>query len=333
METIHNPVLLKPTINALLQENFSEHSAFESCNTNNFRKLTSNPSIFVDGTFGCGGHSRELLRYLPINAKLFVFDKDPASIRIAKNLENEDNRVKAIHGSFTTIFSELFNRGIKNIDGMILDLGISTAQINDAKRGFSFKNDGPLDMRMDTTKGYTVADWLEKAKLDEIWEVIRKYGQERFAFQIAKAIINRRKKYPFLKTLDLAQCIAKTVRTREYGKHPARRTFQALRIYINQEIDELIVTLRSIIKILRPTGRLAIISFHSIEDRIVKQYIKTNSNPPIQMLHLPLRDSEFPKSLICPLGRILPDETEISKNPKGRSAVLRVAMRKDIVSI
>lgn len=187
--------------------------------------------------------------------------------------------------------------------------------------------DGPLDMRMDTTRGLTVAQWLADASVDDMREVIDRYGEERFAFQIAKAIAARRATRPLLTTLDLAELVAGTVRTREKGQHPATRTFQALRIYINRELEELQDALASTLTLLNTGGRMAVISFHSLEDRVVKQFISAASRPEAAMARLPLRESEMPQPVLKSLGRVLPDESEIKSNPRSRSAVLRVAER------
>ena len=283
--------------------------------------------IYVDATFGRGGHSRLLLSRLSAGARLVVIDKDPQAIASAQSLAAADARVTVVHSGFAEMQHELDKLGIRSVDGVMMDLGVSSPQIDDAQRGFSFMRDGPLDMRMDTTRGLTVAQWLADASVDDMREVIDRYGEERFAFQIAKAIAARRATRPLLTTLDLAELVAGTVRTREKGQHPATRTFQALRIYINRELEELQDALASTLTLLNTGGRMAVISFHSLEDRVVKQFISAASRPEAAMARLPLRESEMPQPVLKSLGRVLPDESEIKSNPRSRSAVLRVAER------
>jgi len=210
---------------------------------------------------------------------------------------------------------------------VMLDIGVSSPQIDDAQRGFSFMRDGPLDMRMDTSRGETAAQWLAEASIDNMQEVISHYGEERFAFQIAKAIAARRAARPLNTTLDLAELVSNTVRTREKGQHPATRTFQALRIYINRELEELEGAVEATLTLLKTGGRMAVISFHSLEDRVVKQFIAAASRPEAAYARLPLRESEMPQPVLTALARVLPTEQEIKENPRSRSAVLRVAQR------
>ncbi len=331
MEFEHRPVLLEPTVNALLQPDFGGKGASRS------REQQVEPGaatrtqkgVFIDGTFGRGGHSRELLSRLGPQARLVVFDKDPEAIAVANALAAEDSRVTVVHGEFSSMAEVLEQHGIGKVDGVMLDLGVSSPQIDDAERGFSFMRDGPLDMRMDTTRGPTVADWLAKASVDEMREVIADYGEERFAFQVAKAIDARRATRPLRTTLELAECVASAVRTREKGQNPATRTFQALRIYINRELEELARTLASAIELLAPGGRLAVISFHSLEDRMVKQCIVAAARPAVAHARLPLRESEMPQPILRSLGRVQATDEEVSGNARARSAVLRVAERTD----
>jgi len=283
--------------------------------------------VFVDATFGRGGHSKLLLEKLNPDAKLYVFDKDPQAIEVAQELARMDHRVTVIHEGFGDMLSALSALDVNEVDGVMLDLGVSSPQIDDAARGFSFMREGPLDMRMDTTRGETVAQWLALASIDEMREVIVRYGEERFAFQIAKAIAARRATSPLLTTLDLAELVSSTVRTREKGQHPATRTFQALRIYINRELEELESALQATLTLLNTGGRMAVISFHSLEDRVVKQFITAASRPEAAYARLPLRESEMPQPVLLALARVLPSDTEISENPRSRSAVLRVAER------
>lgn len=319
----HTTVLLHATVNALVHPDFSVkapwiHEAIESQKAQ---------GIYVDGTFGRGGHSRYLLSQLAPDSQLFVFDKDPLAIEEALRLQKEDARVHVIHGGFSTMKEELNARGISHVQGIMLDLGISSPQIDDASRGFSFMREGPLDMRMDTTRGMTAEEWLATAEVEHIKEVIKNYGEERFAFQIAKAIESRRKSSPLRTTLELAELVASVVRTREKGQHPATRTFQAIRIYLNEELEELSRTLSSILDLLAPEGRMAVISFHSLEDRRVKQFIAHAANPAAELARLPLRESEMPQPLLKNLGKTTATKEEVVANPRSRSAILRVAQR------
>jgi 16S rRNA (cytosine1402-N4)-methyltransferase len=310
-EFTHRPVLLTPTLDAL-----SEVAG----------NLPAD-GVWVDCTFGRGGHSRGLLARLGSSARLVVFDKDPQAIAAAETLAREDARVTVVHEGFETLQAELAARGITEINGVMLDLGISSPQIDDASRGFSFMRDGPLDMRMDTTRGLTVAQWLAEASIDDMREVIARYGEERFALQIAKAIDARRAERPISTTGELAELVAGAVRTREKGQHPATRTFQALRIFINRELEELPRALAAALNLLTVGGRLAVISFHSLEDRMVKQFIAAGANPGAAMARLPLRESELPQPVVTAVRRVLPDDEEVESNPRARSAVLRVAER------
>ena len=310
-EFTHRPVLLTPTLDAL-----SEVAGD-----------LPQDGVWVDCTFGRGGHSRGLLARLGPTARLVVFDKDPQAIATAEALAREDARVTVVHEGFETLQPELAARGITKINGVMLDLGISSPQIDDASRGFSFMRDGPLDMRMDTTRGLTVAQWLADASIDDMREVIARYGEERFALQIAKAIDARRAERPISTTGELAELVAGSVRTREKGQHPATRTFQALRIFINRELEELPHALAAALNLLTVGGRLAVISFHSLEDRMVKQFIAAGANPGAAMARMPLRESEMPQPVVKTVRRVLPDDEEVSVNPRARSAVLRVAER------
>ena len=328
MEFEHRPVLLEPTVDALLLADFGGKGAARSGRQDGAQAdARARQGVFVDGTFGRGGHSRELLGRLGPEARLVVFDKDLQAIAVATELAAGDARVTVVHGGFAALREELTARGIEAIDGVMLDLGVSSPQLDDAGRGFSFMREGPLDMRMDTTRGPTVADWLAQASVDEMREVIADYGEERFAFQVAKAIAARRATRPLRTTLELAECVASAVRTREKGQHPATRTFQALRIYINRELEELSRALASALELLAPGGRLAVISFHSLEDRMVKQCIAAAARPAVAHARLPLRESELPQPLYRSLGRVQADDEEIAGNARARSAVLRVAER------
>jgi len=326
MELEHRPVLLEPTVDALLLPGFGGRRAGRDPRG---AEAGRREGVYVDGTFGRGGHSRALLARLAPTARLVVFDKDPVAIGAARALAATDGRVTVVHGGFGDMQAALAEQGIAGMDGLMLDLGVSSPQIDDAGRGFSFMKEGPLDMRMDTSRGPTVAEWLAQAGVDEMREVIAGYGEERFAFQIAKAIAARRAERPLLTTLDLAELVAGAVRTREKGQHPATRTFQALRVYINRELEELAHALEAALNLLNPGGRLAVISFHSLEDRMVKQCIAAAARPAATLARLPLRESELPPPALRALGRLLPQESEIQANPRSRSAVLRAAERTD----
>ncbi|CCJ48258.1 16S rRNA (cytosine(1402)-N(4))-methyltransferase RsmH [Bordetella parapertussis] len=328
MEFEHRPVLLEPTVDALVLPDFGGKGAHRQAGEPGPDAATRlQHGIFVDGTFGRGGHSRALLARLGAQARLVVFDKDLQAIAVARELAAGDGRVEVVHGGFATMAEELTARGIEQVDGVMLDLGVSSPQIDDAERGFSFMRDGPLDMRMDTTRGPTVADWLAQASVDEMREIIADYGEERFAFQVAKAIAACRATRPLHTTLQLAECVASAVRTREKGQHPATRTFQALRIYINRELEELARALASALDLLGPGGRLAVISFHSLEDRMVKQCIAAAARPAAAHARLPLRESELPQPLVRSLGKVVADDVEVAGNARARSAILRVAER------
>lgn len=280
---------------------------------------------YVDGTFGRGGHSREMLARLAAQGKLIAFDKDPQAIAVARAIG--DARLEVVHDSFATMGSALAERGVRQVEGVLLDLGISSPQVDDAARGFSFRHDGPLDMRMDPTRGRSAAEWLAVEDEQTIGKVIRDYGEERFAFQIAKAIAARRAVEPISGTRQLAEIVANAVKTREKGKDPATRTFQAIRIHINQELEELEVGLDAAFRALGPNGRLAVISFHSLEDRIVKRYLASKAKVAQPDRRLPIRSVDLPQPELKLLAKMKPSDAEIAANPRARSAILRVAER------
>ena len=284
--------------------------------------------VYVDGTFGRGGHSRLILSKLGADGRLVVFDKDPQAIAVARRLAEADKRVQVVHGGFSGFQVALKELGIESVDGALFDLGVSSPQIDDAERGFSFRYDAPLDMRMDTTRGQTAAQWLAEAGEEEIREVIRDYGEERFNSQIARAIVQQRQERPILTTGQLAQLAAQAVRTRERGQDPSTRTFQAIRIFINRELEEISAVLPQAAGYLKTGGRLAVIAFHSLEDRIVKQFIRRHS----RLVPLPkwvmVRESERPEPPLREIGKAQrASAAEIAANPRARSAVLRVAER------
>ena len=274
---------------------------------------------YVDATFGRGGHTRLMLSKLSNKGRVIAFDKDPEAIAVAQQIQ--DPRLSIRHEGF----AHLGDLPPASVDGVLMDLGISSPQVDNPARGFSFRHNGPLDMRMDTTRGQSVQEWLAEADIQHIAEVIREYGEERFALQIAKAIDARRQERGVpTSTAELAQLVADTVKTREPGKDPATRTFQAFRIFINAELEELQQALDATLHVLRPHGRLAVISFHSLEDRIVKQFIAQHAREVYD------RRAPFAPPQVMDfkaVQRIKPSEQEIASNPRARSAILRVAER------
>ena len=281
--------------------------------------------VYVDGTFGRGGHSRRILERLGPSGRLIAFDKDPQAIAAAQAVS--DKRFEIVHDSFATMGQALTSRGVMQVDGILLDLGISSPQVDEAARGFSFRLDGPLDMRMDTTRGMSAAEWLATESEQTIGKVIKDYGEERFAFQIAKAIVARRAIQPISGTRQLAEIVAHAVKTREKGKDPATRTFQAIRIYINQELEELEVGLSAAFDKLAPRGRMAVISFHSLEDRIVKRFLASKAKVPQPDRRLPIRAADLPQPELKLLAKMKPSDAEVAANPRARSAIMRVAER------
>ena len=274
---------------------------------------------YVDATFGRGGHTRLMLSQLSDKGRVIAFDKDPEAIAVAQQIQ--DPRLSIRHEGF----AHLGELPPASVDGVLMDLGISSPQVDNPARGFSFRHDGPLDMRMDTTRGQSVREWLAEADIQHIAEVIREYGEERFALQIAKAIDARRQERGVpTSTAELAQLVADTVKTREPGKDPATRTFQAFRIFINAELEELQQALDATLHVLRPHGRLAVISFHSLEDRIVKQFIAQHAREVYD------RRAPFAPPQVMDfkaVQRTKPSAEEIASNPRARSAILRVAER------
>ncbi|WP_180048561.1 MULTISPECIES: 16S rRNA (cytosine(1402)-N(4))-methyltransferase RsmH [unclassified Acinetobacter] len=297
----HISVLLHETVDALLAE----------CNT----------GIYVDGTFGRGGHTRLLLSKLDEHARVYAFDKDPQALAVAAELEQQDPRFKIIHASFADLKQELAARGIEQVDGVMADLGVSSPQLDQAERGFSFMQDGPLDMRMDNSQGETAAEWLLQIEEEALANIIFKYGEERYSRRIAKAIKNA----GLIETTGQLAEIVKTAHPKwEKHKHPATRTFQAIRIAINKELEDIDIFLPQAVEVLKPEGRLAVISFHSLEDRLIKQFIQKESSlaedtgwglPQVQ------QDTRRLKKI----ARIRASEEEVKANPRSRSAWLRVA--------
>jgi 16S rRNA (cytosine1402-N4)-methyltransferase len=281
--------------------------------------------IYIDGTFGRGGHSRLILSRLGEGARLYAFDKDPQAIATAQQVN--DARFEIVHDSFATMREAMAQRGVSQVDGILLDLGISSPQVDDATRGFSFRNDGPLDMRMDTTRGIPASEWLATVPEQQLEKVIREYGEERFAFQIAKAIAASRAVEPISGTRQLAGIVAGAVKTREKGKDPATRTFQAIRIFINQELEDLQAGLEAAYSMLAPGARMAIISFHSLEDRMVKQFLASKVKVAQPDRRLPIRAVDLPQPEMKLIAKMKPSDAEVEANPRARSAVMRVAER------
>ncbi|MGC2520311.1 MAG: 16S rRNA (cytosine(1402)-N(4))-methyltransferase RsmH [Burkholderiales bacterium] len=301
----HLPVLLHPAVDALAIESRRD-------------------GTFVDATFGRGGHSRLILDRLGSHGCLIALDRDSEAIAAARAIR--DPRFTPVQARFSELQPTLDALGVVGVDGVLFDLGVSSPQLDDPERGFSFRFDAPLDMRMDRTRGVSAAQWLERADEAEIREVLSSYGEERFAKQIAKAIVAARRGGSVHSTRQLAALVGAAVRTREPGQDPATRTFQALRIYVNQELEELSLALPQALAALKPSGRLAVISFHSLEDRIVKRFMRENSRAGALPERLPVRASELPRPKLRILGKpVRPDAGEARANPRGRSAVLRIA--------
>ncbi|MBZ4201058.1 MAG: 16S rRNA (cytosine(1402)-N(4))-methyltransferase RsmH [Methylotenera sp.] len=282
---------------------------------------------YVDGTFGRGGHSKKILEALGAQGQLIAFDKDLQAIESSKAIQ--DQRFIMVHGHFAGMQASLAKMGINKVDGILLDLGISSPQIDEPARGFSFRFDAPLDMRMDQTRGQTAADFIASTTEQQLAEVIKDYGEERFAKQIARAIIAERNDgRPITTTGQLAKVVASAVTRFEPGQNPATRTFQALRIHVNQELEELSLAMSQCLALLSSQGRLAVISFHSLEDRMVKQFIRAQVNRDDLPSNFPVRAADLPQPKLTPVGKsIKPSQQEIKSNPRSRSAVLRVAER------
>jgi 16S rRNA (cytosine1402-N4)-methyltransferase len=281
--------------------------------------------IYVDGTFGRGGHSREMLSRLGPDGRVIALDRDPEAVAAAA--QSPDPRLTVRQARFSELLEVLRALNVDNVDGVLLDLGVSSPQLDEAQRGFSFRQDGPLDMRMDPQSGQSAAEWLMQASGKEIGEVIKEYGEERFAKQVARAIVAARSQQPLQRTRQLAEIVAKAIPTREPRQDPATRTFQALRIFLNQELEELEVTLPQCVTCLKPGGRLVVISFHSLEDRITKRFMRAQSQPAVPA-RLPLRESEMPATKLRLVGKVIrASDREVAENPRARSALMRVAER------
>lgn len=287
--------------------------------------------IYIDGTFGRGGHSRRILSQLGEKGRLIAIDRDPRAIAEAKTIS--DPRFQIIHSAFSAIPELCEELGLfGKIDGILLDLGVSSPQLDEAERGFSFMRDGPLDMRMNTEKGLSAAEWLASVSVEDLAWVLKEFGEERFAKCIAQAVVsyNKSANEKISRTLQLAQIISDAVPFKDKHKHPATRSFQAIRIFINSELDELEKALHSALGVLAPQGRLSIISFHSLEDRMVKQFMRKHSKAEAVPRGLPVLESELNKNIpLNTVGKaIMPSEAEIASNPRSRSAVLRIAEKR-----
>ena len=282
--------------------------------------------IYIDGTFGRGGHSQAILNVLGEDGRLIAIDKDSDAVAFAKERFQEESRFSIYHGSFDEVADFAKDANIfGKVDGILLDLGVSSPQLDNPDRGFSFIKDGPLDMRMDTTQGQSASEWINQADEADISTVLKEYGEERFARRIAKAICEYRQKTPFKRTLELAEVVAKANPKWEKHKHPATRAFQAIRIFINRELDSLERFLNNALELLAPGGRLAIISFHSLEDRMVKLFMRKQAKCEVLPRKLPIRDLEMKNKMFKLIGKaIKPSDSEVSGNVRARSAVLRV---------
>ena len=300
----HNPVLLKQVLEGL-----------------NIR----HDGIYVDCTFGRGGHSTAILKQLDENGRLFVFDRDPRAINHARNLFGEDSRVIVIHATFSSLTEKLGLYEVPgSVDGLLLDLGASSPQLDDAEYGFSFLRDGELDMRMNPETGISASDWINSAEMDEIENVLRTYGEERYARRIAKALVRERINNRITRTRQLANIISAAVPTREKKKDPSTRSFLAIRIHVNHELDELKSVLKQINAVLKPGGRLVVISFHSLEDRIVKRFMRDEASGGDYPPGIPVTQDMLAPRLKLVSRAIKPADEEIRKNPRARSAVMRV---------
>lgn len=301
----HYPVLMRESVAALVQ---------------------TTEGIYVDGTFGRGGHSRAILQLLGPQGRLYAFDKDPEAVAIAEELASADSRFCIWHESFAVIKTRIEQLGLEGrLSGVLLDLGVSSPQLDTAERGFSFMRDGPLDMRMDTTRGESAADWLNRADEADIAFVLKEFGEERFARRIARAIVAARLKEPFQRTKQLAEVVTAANPKWEREKHPATRAFQGIRIFINAELDDLKVALEGALDILAPGGRLVVISFHSLEDRIVKRFFRDQARGKVYPKGLPVTSSMLDQRLRLVGKPVKAGDQELSENVRSRSAVLRVA--------
>ena len=323
---VHDAVLLQEAVAAVLGVKALPKQTGSDEQSSDRQNSLNMSGIYVDATFGRGGHSRLLLSQLADDATLIVFDKDPTAIRVAQELASIDSRVQVVHDSFATLTDSLAAMGITQVDGLMADLGISSPQIDDGSRGFSFMRDGAVDMRMDTSRGQSVAEWLETVDDDTLANVLYEFGEERHSRRIARAI---KQMDSYKSTLELAEVIKVAHPNWQRGKHPATQSFQAMRIFINNELGDVDNFLEQSIPILKSGGQLAVISFHSLEDRRIKQFLQRHSKgqyPEDENLPMPPKRPRYfnkPK-------RVGPSKAEISHNPRARSAWLRMATRTDV---
>ncbi len=302
----HYSVLLKESIDAL---------------------LVDDGGVYVDGTFGRGGHSKVILSKLNASGRLIGFDKDPRAVAAGQALHEADNRFDIVHSSFADMKAQLASKGLEQVDGVLLDLGVSSPQLDEAERGFSFLKDGPLDMRMDNSKGQSAAEWIAEAEVVDIARALKEYGEERFSKRIANAIVEAREEQPITGTLQLAEIVSAANPKWEKGKNPATRAFQGIRIYINRELQDLETTLTDVLSIVKPGGRIVVISFHSLEDRIVKRFFRDQSKGKDLPKSVPVTEGMLDKKLKV-LGKpIKASDSELDENIRSRSAVMRVAER------
>ncbi|AIR04711.1 MULTISPECIES: 16S rRNA (cytosine(1402)-N(4))-methyltransferase RsmH [Cedecea] len=310
-----------------MMENFKHTTVLldEAVNGLNIRP----DGIYIDGTFGRGGHSRLILSQLGEQGRLLAIDRDPQAIAAAAAID--DPRFSIIHGPFSALADYARERELDGkIDGILLDLGVSSPQLDDAERGFSFMRDGPLDMRMDPTRGQSAAQWLMTAEEADIAWVIKTFGEERFGKRIARAIVERNREEPMTRTKELAAVVSAAMPVKDKFKHPATRTFQAIRIWINSELDEIEKALNGSLEALAVGGRLSIISFHSLEDRIVKRFMREKSRGPQVPAGIPMTEAQLNKlggRQLKAIGKMMPGEDEVAENPRARSSVLRIAER------
>jgi len=322
---VHDAVLLQETVAAVLGVKALPKQTDDAEQSSDNQNSLQMSGVYVDATFGRGGHSRLLLSQLADDATLIVFDKDPTAISVARELAKTDSRVKVVHDSFATLTDSLAAMGITQVDGLMADLGISSPQIDDGSRGFSFMRDGAVDMRMDTSRGQSVAEWLEKVDDETLANVLYDFGEERHSRRIARAI---KQMDSYDSTLALAEVIKVAHPNWQRGKHPATQSFQAMRIFINNELGDVDDFLEQSIPILKAGGQLAVISFHSLEDRRIKQFLQRHSKgqyPEDENLPMP---PNRPRYFSKP-KRVGPSKAETSQNPRARSAWLRMATRTD----
>lgn len=285
--------------------------------------------IYVDATFGRGGHSAAIFEQLGPNGRLLAIDKDPQAIAVAEARYADDDRFSIHHGSYADLRGFIRSQGlIGEIDGVLMDLGVSSPQLDDASRGFSFMRDGPLDMRMDTTQGESAAEWLAKAKEADISKVLKDYGEERFSKRVARAIVETRAETPIETTAQLAAIVSAAVPVKEKDKHPATRSFQAIRIFVNRELDDLHACLDQLVDVLRSGGRVVVISFHSLEDRIVKRFMRDQARGDNYPVGLPVTVDQLNPKLNIVAKASRASRSEVTANPRARSSVLRVAEKR-----